>query len=286
MKRNSILGYIVAAAVSLSILCAEAGPVHPLLKGESHAGFCALKEQRDEKYANLLRVSVKVSSSNGSGSGTVCYYDEETGWAYVISCGHLWEGNRQYDPSSSVRAKITVWYQAGPRLSEPRSYEAEALFWSNRRGKDASLLKFKPDWTPEYAPIAHRFDPAPGTVLNSMGCDGGKEVARYGVKVKGYEPPDILTSENSPRPGRSGGGLLRDEMELVGVCWGTSEPSSGNGEGYFTPLESIKEVFRSNGHGWLLDLAWDARMIPVVDHDDPHAEHGRDFVPTPKRRSE
>lgn len=283
MKRNSIFGYVVAVAVSLPIVWAEAAPVYPILKHDSAPGHCVLKEQRDEKYADLLRVSVKISSSSGSGSGTICYYDEESGWAYVISCGHLWDGNREYDPSSVVKAKITVWYQSGPRLSEPKTYEAEALFWSNDRGKDASLLRFKPDWKPDYAPIAYSFDPIPGTSLNSMGCDGGKEVARYEVRIQGYKEPDILTTTNSPRPGRSGGGLIRDEMALVGVCWGTSDASSGNGVGFFTPLDSIKEVFKRNKHGWLLDLAWDVRMIPVVDHDDPHADHGQNFIPVPTR---
>lgn len=283
MKRNSLFGFVLILASSLPIVWAEASPVHPIIKGSKAPDVCVLKEQRDEKYVELLRVSVKVSSSAGSGSGTICYYDEKSGWAYVISCGHLWDGNREYDPSSKVDAKITVWYHSESRLPEPREYEAEALFWSNQRGKDVSLLRFKPDWHSDYAPIARAFVPVPNVTLNSMGCDGGEEVARYEVKVKEYVEPDLLTHTNSPRPGRSGGGLIKDELNLVGVCWGTSDPKSGNGVGFFTPIESIREVFTKNKHGWLLDLAWDVGMIPVVDHDDYSAQHGHHFIPMPTR---
>lgn len=282
MKRNSIFGWALAAAVTLSIVGAKAEPVHPILRDSSCPDLCVLEEQRDERYIRFLRVSVKVSSSEGSGSGTICHYDPQSGWAYVISCGHLWNGNREYDPSSSVRAKVTVWYHTD-KLKEPRTYDAESLFWSNSRGQDVSLLRFKPDWDAEFAPIAPFFSPPKDMVLNSMGCDGGREVARYEVRFSSYNKPDITTKSNSPRPGRSGGGLLNDEGHLVGVCWGTSDTTTGDGIGFFTPLESIREVFTKNGHSWLLDLVWDARRIPVVDHDDPSARHEVHYIPMPTR---
>lgn len=283
MKRISIFGWILAAATCLPIVDAQATPVHPLLREALHPDICVLEEQRDDKYARLLRVSVKISTGGGSGSGTICHFDPQTGWAYVISCGHLWSGDRSYDPSAKINAKITVWYQSGGRLDEPKSYDAESLFWSNSRGYDVSLLRFRPDWQAEYAPIAAVFVPHKGMSLNSMGCDGGREVARYEVKFDSFSKPDIRTYMNSPRPGRSGGGLIDDNGNLVGVCWGTTDTSSGDGTGFFTPLESIREVFSKNDHGWLLDLGWDARSIPIVDHDDPSFKHGAHFVPMPMR---
>jgi hypothetical protein len=283
MKRNSILGWALAIATALPILELRAEPVHPILRGPPPPGVCVLDEQRDEKYIDLLRVSVKVSVSGGSGSGTICHYDPSTGWAHVISCGHLWSGNRDYNPSSKVPAKVIAWYKDGPRLESPRTYDAEALFWSNSRGHDVSLLRFKPDWHARYAPVASSFSHDKGTVLNSMGCDGGREVARYEVRIDAYIHPDIRTSLNSPRPGRSGGGLLTDDGTLVGICWGTSEISSGDGTGFFTPLGSIRTVFERNGHGWLLNFAWDARRIPVLDHDSPGRKYDMHFVPVPMR---
>lgn len=283
MKRNSLLGWFLAVAIALPILELRAEPVYPILRGDPPPGLCILEEQRDERYIDLLRVSVKVSVSGGSGSGTICHYDPSTGWAHVISCGHLWSGNRDYDPSSRPAAKIVVWYKDGKRLESPKTYEAEALFWSNTRGYDVSLLKFRPDWRAKYAPIASSFSYENGTVLNSMGCDGGREVARYKVGIEEYVHPDLRTVLNSPRPGRSGGGLLTDEGTLVGICWGTSDTSSGDGTGFFTPLESIRKVFEKNQHGWLLEVAWDARRIPVVDHDNIRREYDMHFIPVPGR---
>jgi hypothetical protein len=283
MKRNSIFGWFLAAAICVPILGAEAAPVYPILRDSYAPNACVLEEQRDDKYAQLLRVSVKVSVSGGSGSGTICHFDPDTGWAYVISCGHMWSGNRAYDPTSKVMAKVTVWYHEGSRLKEPSTYDAESLFWSNERGYDVSLLRFRPDWDADYAPIAACFVPSKGMPLNSMGCDGGREVARYEVRFESDSHPDIRTYMNSPRPGRSGGGLLNEDGHLVGVCWGTSDTTSGDGTGFFTPLDSIREVFSKNGHSWLLDLAWDARKIPVVDHDDPSMNHGLHFIPMPAR---
>ena len=286
MKRISIFGWILAAATCLPIVNAQAQPVYPLYRDSVSPGACVLDEQRDQKYAHLLRVSVKISTGGGSGSGTICHFDPHTGWAHVISCGHLWSGDRRYDPSTKVKAKITAWYQSGGRLETPKTYDAEALFWSNARGYDVSLLRFRPDWQAEYAPIATCSPAQKGTPLNSMGCDGGGEVARYEVRVESFSPPDIRTYMNSPRPGRSGGGLIDDAGRLVGICWGTTDTSSGDGTGFFTPVDSIRVVFSKNGHAWLLDLAWDARAIPVVDHDDPTARHGMYFVPMPAKRSE
>lgn len=282
MKRSSIFGWVLAVATALPILDLRAEPVYPILRGSPAPDICVLEEQRDERYLDLLRVSVKVSVAGGSGSGTICHYDPSTGWAHVISCGHLWSGNRDHNPSTKVPAKIIVWYKDGSRLDAPKAYEAEALFWSNTRGHDVSLLRFRPDWRPKYAPIASSFSHERGSVLNSMGCDGGREVARYEVRIDAYVHPDIRTSMNSPRPGRSGGGLLTDDGSLVGICWGTSDVSSGDGTGFFTPLGSIRTVFERNGHGWLLDAVWDARKIPVLDHDRPETDHDVHFIPVPR----
>jgi hypothetical protein len=243
--------------------------------------FLVPNEQREEKYTRFLAASVKVSSGGGSGSGTICNYDHDSKQAYVISCGHLWDGDKPYERKTTHKAKVTVWYHNSTKLPGPKSYEAEILFWSNQRGYDVSLIRFKPDWEPDYFPIARDFKPASGTVLNSLGCDGGKEVARYEVKVHEFRSPDLITVLNSPRPGRSGGGLLT-ERELVGVCWGTSDIESGDGIGYFTPIPSIKEVFKKNGHQWLLDLKTDIHLIPIFDWDCPGKKHHHSIVPFPE----
>lgn len=242
-------------------------------------------EQRGEEFREYLAASVKIKVNGAAGSGTICYYDPTEKWAYVISCGHLWDGNKSYkelqkDPR---KVEIIIWYQNNKKLSQAKSYQAEVLFWSNTRGYDCSCLRFKPDWIPEYFPIAqidYKIDKQ--TKLNSLGCDGGDEVARYGVEFVEYRGSDIITQKNSPRPGRSGGGLLTDSGWYVGVCWGTSDISSGNGIGYFTPLKSIHEVFIKNGHEWLIRLSeFSGRDIPIHDRQSPKKKFETDFIPIP-----
>jgi hypothetical protein len=281
MKRILLLGVVLALSWASSATASPVAPEHPLYRESCSYSPCILNEQRDERFQNLLIVSVRISVHGAAGSGTICHYDRETGWAYVISCGHLWSGDMNYSPNGMERAKITTWYQDGPRLASPASYEAEVLFWSNKRGQDVSLLRFKPDWECSFAPISMGASTKVGMHLNSMGCDGGKEVARYEVVVKSTEGADLVTRLNSPRPGRSGGGLLTDDGLLVGVCWGTSDVSSGDGIGFFTPISAISEVFTKNEHAWLLSSAFDPAAIPVVDRENPEARYDRHFVPRP-----
>ena len=242
-------------------------------------------EQRDEKYRKYLSSSVKISVSGASGSGTICYYDPKENWAYVISCGHLWNGNKTHKEllKHSQKAKIITWYHNENKI-ESKTYEAEVLFWSNTRGKDCSCLRFHPDWQPNYFPIASiDYKINKGEILNSLGCDAGSEVARYEVEFFEIRGDDIITIRNSPRPGRSGGGLLTDSGWYVGVCWGTSDTVSGNGIGYFTPLKSIHDVFIQNGHEWILLLSeFSIRDIPIYDWEYPKKEFNWDYIPTPK----
>lgn len=280
MKRMSFI-ICILAAILMGRNISAAEPVHPILREATRVNLLIPQEQRDEKYVRFLQVSVKVSVAGASGSGTICHFDESSGWAYVVSCGHLWNGNKKYDPSSPEKARVTVWYHGGKKLESPKNYDAEGLFWSNERGYDVSLLRFKPDWKPECASFGRHFHKQKDLVLNSMGCDGGKEVARYEVHFLEMNGKDLLCVKNSPRPGRSGGGLITNEGEIVGVCWGSSDINTGNGLGYFTPLESIKKVFFNNDHAWLMSVKGDLESIPVVDRENPRAKYDRHYVPVP-----
>lgn len=237
-------------------------------------------EQRDKEFANFLSASVKIRIRGSSGSGTIFYYDHIENWAYVISCGHLWSGNSKYDPDErKEKAEIIVWFNE-EKLSESKSYEAEVLFYSNDRGYDCSCMRFKPDWIPNYYPIAPvNYEIKKGEELNSLGCDGGSEVARYAVKFVEYRGEDLITEKNSPRPGRSGGGLITDSGWYVGICWGTSDTTSGNGIGYFTPLNSIHKTFETNNLYYLLTV--NNLHIPIYDWENPNKKYEINFVPQP-----
>lgn len=281
MKKRIFLTLVIF----LGLFCCDQSysdqPSYPILKESTTLVNLNLLEQRDEKYVKFLSASVRISVKGSSGSGTICYFDEDSNWAYIVSCGHLWDGDKKYTPESNEKARITVWYHNNKKLEEPKNYEADVLFWSNARGYDSSLIRFKPDWTPNYFPIANSFKEIKGEKLNSLGCDGGKEVARYEVVFFENNPPDIITKLNSPRPGRSGGGLLTDEGNLVGICWGTSDTVSGNGIGYFTPISSIRKVFKENKHEWLIGIGQELDKIQIYDWNSPKTKYDKGFIPRP-----
>ena len=244
-------------------------------------------EQRGVEYRKWLSKGVKISVSGSSGSGTIIYYDKISGWAYVQSCGHLWSGNMSAEEGlgKNKTAKITTWYHNKKKLNDAKTYEAEVLFYSNHRNPDISLLRFKPDWNAEFFPIApNDYVIAEGTRAHSIGCDNGREVAHYDVKIVGERSgswKDLVTTNNSPRPGRSGGGLISDDGYYIGICWGTSD-YDGSGNGYFTPLSEIHKIMYREGYGWLLRVSVSlAREIPIVDRNNHQGTYPREYIAVP-----
>jgi hypothetical protein len=253
---------------------------------ETHGG--RPQEQRETKYNKWISNGIKVGVRSASGSGTIVYYNPDDRWAYVHSCGHLWSGNMTAEEGrrKGRTAKITVWYHNRDKLPDTRTYNADVLYYSNSDGRDISLLRFKPDWEPNYLPIAPAdWNYSKGERLHSVGCDGGREVAHYDVETVGLRQgdwPDLVTTRNSPRPGRSGGGLS-DESYFVGICWGTSD-YSGDGNGYFTPIRTIREYNKRNGYGWLNEVGNSlARQIPIRDRNNPQGRYPKNYIPLPIR---
>ena len=248
-------------------------------------------ERRDDSVRRWLAAGLKIDVSGASGSGTIIYYDELSKYAYVQSCGHLWNGNMDSKEAArrKVTCKVTTWYYNEQKLSSPKSYTAEVLYYNNVEGEDCSLLKFKPDWIPEYYPIAPEdFVFQKNAKYHSVGCDSGSEVAHYDVtfigmrKIGPNESLDLVTTENSPRPGRSGGGLMTDEF-YVAICWGTSD-YQGRQNGFFTPHQVFRAYNKKNGYEWLNLVGSSlARRIPIIDRNNPQGKYPKDYVPLPNR---
>ena len=267
----------------------------PLVEDDPYAAIAyggAPEEQRGPEVRKWLAPGLKIRVSGASGSGTIVYYNPEDGYAYVQSCGHLWNGNMSAEEGlrKKLTCKVITWYHNEEKLSGEREYPAEVLYYSNDRGRDVSLLRFRPDWKPNYFPIApedYRF--REGMHFHSVGCDGGREIAHYDVIYVGMkdgggsEWPDLVTTKNSPRPGRSGGGLTSSDGYYVGICWGTSD-FNGGGNGFFTPLKTIRHYNERNGYGWLNDIGHSlARKIPIMDRNNPQGSYPRDYIPLPNR---
>jgi hypothetical protein len=248
-------------------------------------------EQRGIEFKKWLAPSLKIAVQNASGSGTIVFYNPQDGYAYVQSCGHLWNGSMSAEQgkSKSLTCHVITWYHNDVKLPSPKKYLAEVLWYYNVRGTDSSLLRFKPDWVPDFFPIGsvdYKFNK--GDHLHSVGCDGGREVAHYDIEVVGLEASrrnsskdDLVTRQNSPRPGRSGGGLFTDDGHFVGICWGTSNPD-GSGIGLFTPLQTIREMNESNGYGWLNNVGVSpAREIPILDRNNSQKRYPKNYIPLP-----
>ena len=241
-------------------------------------------EQREERFKKWLSPGVKIAVKSASGSGTIIYFENKEGYAYVQSCGHLWSGNMNAKDGKNKKllCSVITWYHNNTKLEQPKEYPAEVLYYFNNRGQDCSLVRFKPDWVPDYLPISPAdFHFVKGMRLHSVGCDGGREIAHYDVEFLGESGSDIVTTDNSPRPGRSGGGLMSEDY-FIGVCWGTTE-IDGTGNGLFTPLRVLRTLNEQEGYGWLNEIAasW-ARKLPIIDRNNPQGQYPLDYIPLPK----
>lgn len=264
----------------------------PLVEDDPFAAIAyggAPIEQRGLDVRKWLSPGLKISVTNASGSGTIIYHDEETNYAYVQSCGHLWAGNMTAEEGliRNRKCRVITWYHNDKKLPSSRTYDADVIYYNNDNGRDVSLLRFKPDWDPDFFPIApDDYVLRKGAILHSVGCDGGREIAHYEVIYVGMNSatwPDLVTTKNSPRPGRSGGGLSSSDGYYIGICWGTSD-YSGNGNGFFTPLKTLRYYNEKNGFGWLNDIGRSlARDIPIIDQNNPQGKYPRDYIPLPNR---
>jgi hypothetical protein len=205
-------------------------------------------ERRDASVYRYLTNSYRIENSQGNasifGSGTLCWYDSKTNTGYIISCGHLFNGGEK-------QVGIDVYYKNKVKLARPQRFIADVICYSKK--EDISFLKFKPDWIPEeYFPIAPiSMSPTSGSFI-SAGCDNAREVAAYDVTVVGLDGDNLITRNNSPRHGRSGGGLITPDGKYVGICWGSSDPYNGTGTGIFVPLFRIHRYAKSQSLGFLL----------------------------------
>lgn len=243
-------------------------------------------EERGIEFRKWLAPSVRI----GGGSGTMVYYDPEENYMYVISCGHLFNRGRGSADSYKSRPKtmtVEVFYHNNQKLDQVREYKAEVLchVWGEDGVSsvyDVSLMRFKPDWAdPWYLPIAsEKFRYIEDKMYHSCGCDGRSEVAHYLVRfVKEQtqgEITEIVTKENGPRGGRSGGGVFTDDGELIAIC-----SRGGGGYGYWTSLNQIHRFLKEEGYGFVLQGASLARKIPIVDMNGPQREYPKDYIPLP-----
>ena len=250
--------------------------------------------QRGIEYRKFLAPSIKIqtTSSEGvaSGSGTICYYDPVKNLAYVATCGHLWDSGIMTSKEGlrrNITCKAILFYHNEEKLAAPKEYTAKVIFYSYVKGCDTALITFQPDFNPEYFPVAPvDYEVKPGSKQHSLGCDAGSEVAHYEVEIVGIQGPNLISKNNSPRRGRSGGGLLSDDGYYIGTCWGTSI-LDGSGIGYFTPIPVIHNFWNQQaGYEFLLKQTPGsnmARSLPIIDRNSTQGIYPKNYIPVPSR---
>jgi hypothetical protein len=92
----------------------------------------------------------------------------------------------------------------------------------------------------------------------------------------------LTTIRNSPRPGRSGGGLM-DDKYYTATCVMTSDVN-GEGEGYFTPLAVIHDVYSRYGHDFLLKIKPSsdiAKKLKIIDMNTKQQKYDENYILVP-----
>jgi hypothetical protein len=234
------------------------------------------EEHREEAVQKWLGPTLRISNG-GVGSGTICYYDKEKKLAWIISCGHL------FSSPEEKHVTLEVFYKNGKKLDSPEKFSGDVVAAKiNGYEDDLSLITFTPNWEPDYFPIAQEYTYVSGTTLYSCGCDGATEPACYFVKVD-TEKQLLVTRENSPRPGRSGGGLFSEDGFCVAVCVRTSD-RSGNGLGYFVTLTQIHAFCKLHNVEWLCSVGKKNALlqsIPIIDRNSQQKVYPPDYIPSP-----
>jgi hypothetical protein len=243
-----------------------------------HVDPCAAGwEERGIEFKRWLSPSVRI----GGGSGTMVYYDEINNDMYILSAGHLFIPGRIKRDNA---VPVIVFYHNETKLPRPELYNGVFLCSAFQGIYDVALIKFKPFWkNPWYLPVAPiDYELQEGAWYHSVGGDGKSEVAHYLVQYhsdREYQGvKEIITRFNTPRPGRSGGGLFTDDGFLVGIC---SRSNQEHNTGAWTSLDQIHRFLNESGYGVILEGAMLARRIPVVNRSGSH-NYGKTVIPLPK----
>ena len=262
-------------------------PNMPLIASYNEVQSAPPNPKRGEEWAYYLQSSVRIRNGNIGGSGTICYYDKATNWAYIISCGHLFDGNMRPGQNGTKQVKIEMFYKNNELLSAPKAYTADVICYDN--DEDISFLKFRPDWEIEHwFPIASKnYLIEIGQKYESTGCDHLTDAAAYSVEIidNGTQERSLQTKFNSPRPGRSGGALLSNDGYYIAIVWGTSN-YDGTGIGFYVPLRRIHAyALQFPDVAWLLNVNKPIQFIESTSliEDGVKKIAPRGFIPIPKK---
>lgn len=194
----------------------------------------------------IKAASVQIQTRSCVGSGTIVKTFKENDYyvSYIISAAHLTDiiGRHNY---------IVVDFYYLDQTKFKKSYIGN-LVWLhlNNRGIDYSIIEVVTIEKPIAVKISENCSFTIGEKLTSIGFDNkASEANVYSVRYLSDRKDDIFTIFDTPRPGRSGGGLFFNN-KLVGVCWGYMVKSN---LGLFTSLEALRESISNSPYKFILE---------------------------------
>ncbi len=165
----------------------------------------------DDSMPSTVRLRVRDSGGQNYGTGTII--ESRPGQTLVLTCGHLF---RQASTGQQVGVEVDLFPQGGKvetLVGQVVAYDLEA---------DVGLVSVPSQQPLPATPLASPRKPLQvGESLVSIGCSKGDDPTRQAVKstaLNKFQGPDNIECTGLPVQGRSGGGLFRENGELVGIC--------------------------------------------------------------------
>ena len=225
----------------------------------------------------MLRATVRIAVDDPEGvsTGTGTIVDINSGHALVLTCGHLFR-------SSEGKGKIEVTlFDAGVQGAQPtETVEGKLLNFDLER--DLAVLVIKPRATPTHLPIGSiDTNLSPGVEVSTVGCNEGADptvVRSHITSLDRYMGPPNIEVAGAPVEGRSGGGLINRDGQLIGVCF-AADPESN--EGLYCALPAIHQQLDE----WNLSMVYQASAAPTASPTldqapvEPIAMRGQDVFP-------
>ena len=164
------------------------------------------------------------------GSGVAIWTSKEK--TYFLTAGHCKNEN-------PIRIQFGV--QSGKRVSATKRWVAV------NRDRDLALIEMAHGPVPSVAPVASSFS---GVEVFSWGHDG-MVWPKVGYKINIFKS-DLRThwTREAPKEGRSGGPLLNDQGEVIGICQGYT--MDANRHGVYASLRNIHDFLKECNHAWLI----------------------------------
>ncbi len=207
-----------------------------------------------------VRLEVHDPEGRSTGSGTII--DARSGYALVLTCGHLFR-----DSGGTGKIVVDLFVDSVRRRVPGQLVRFDAV------RHDIALVKIQPGVPIQPVPVAGQLSVVKkGAAVFSTGCDHGDQPSLKRTHINSlnrYHGPDNIQIAGLPADGRSGGGLFTAGGELIGVC-NAADPLDN--EGFYSSLVNVHAQLQLAGLSFVLNPPGnDPAAIVAASHNTPAA---------------